>query len=79
MVKKRGASARHLVHLSRGRAEVNAEHLHASDDSQSRLQDVTVDDRSKLHLLLFCVTTLMKNPVGEQRKVIQLCRWSFTD
>lgn len=57
-------SAAHL----RGRwAKINAEHLHASDDSQSRLQDVSVDDRPKLHLLLFCVTALVENPVCEQK------------
>lgn len=51
--------------LCRGWAKINAQHLHASDDSQSRLQDVAVDDRSKLQLFLFCVTTLMQNPVNK--------------
>lgn len=55
-------------HLSTGRAEVDAKHLHASDDSQSRLQDVAVDDRSKLHLLLSCVTTLMENSVTKMKR-----------
>lgn len=49
--------------LWRGCAKINAQHLHASDDGQSRLQDVAIDDRSKLHLFLFCVTTLMQNPM----------------
>lgn len=49
--------------LCSSRAEINAQHLHASDDSQGRLQDVAKDDCSELHLFLFCVTTLMQNPV----------------
>lgn len=49
-------------HLWTGWAKINAQHFHASDDSQSRLQDVAVDDCSKLHLFFFCVTTLMQNP-----------------
>lgn len=57
--------------LSRWCAKINAKHLHASDDSQSRLQDVAKDDRSELHLFLYCVTTLMQNPAS--RRVGQKC------
>lgn len=52
-----------IRHLWTGWAKINGQHLHASDDSQRRLQNVAVDDGSKLQLFLFCVTTLMQNPV----------------
>lgn len=51
--------------LSSWWAKIDAKHLHASDDSQSRLQDVAKDDRSELQLFLFCVTALMQNPASE--------------
>lgn len=53
--------------LCRGSAKINPQHLHASDDSQSRLQDVAIDDGSEFQLFLFCVTALMQNPVHKSR------------
>lgn len=59
--------------LCRGHAEINGEHFHASDDGQSRLQDVAIDDCPKLHLFLFCVTTLMQNSGEQDRKEEVVC------
>lgn len=57
--------------LSTRGAEIDGEHFHASDDGQGRLQDVAVDNSSKLHLFFFCVTTLMQNPLERNMHQLQ--------
>ena len=50
------------THRSSRRSKVNRQHLHASDDGQSRLQDIAKDDPPELQLFFFGITSLMENP-----------------
>lgn len=65
---QKGLKMQSGTHTSFWWSKVNGQHLHASDDGQSRLQDVTIDDRPELQLFFFGITTLMENSTQHKRK-----------